>query len=150
ALPARRNAMPYSGPEAPPTLEIRVLPVTVRIAPGVAVFAPGASRAPSTAVKPRARLMPWSASPIAASSCVRWSRLASITPAADTIQARKTSASMMAPDNCGDPLVLASPPQGGRVHRRVPQPGELVSELADRHRKALHLQAGDVVAHQVP
>ena len=53
--------------------------------------------APSTAVKPRARLMPWSASPIAASSWVRWSRLASMTPAADTIQARKTSASMMAP-----------------------------------------------------
>src|SRR6266704_1992620 len=58
ALPARRKAMPYSGPEAPPTLEIRVLPVTVKIAPGVAVFAPGASRATSTAVKPRARLMP--------------------------------------------------------------------------------------------
>ena len=32
----------------------------------------------STAVKPRDRLMPWSASPIAASSWVRWSRLASI------------------------------------------------------------------------
>src|SRR5207302_49228 len=94
ALPARRNAMPYSGPEAPPTLEIRVLPVRVKIAPGVVA---AESSAPSTAVNPRERLMPWSASPIAASSCVRWSRLASITPAADTIQARKTSASMMAP-----------------------------------------------------
>jgi len=89
--------MPYSGPEAPPTLEIRVLPVTVKMDPGVVVFPPPASSALSTAVKPRARLMPWSASPIAASSWVRWSRLASMTPAAEVIQARKTSASMMAP-----------------------------------------------------
>ena len=36
ALPARRNAVPYRGPEAPPTLEIRVLPVTVEMAPGIA------------------------------------------------------------------------------------------------------------------
>src|SRR6266568_2732752 len=146
AFPARRNAMPYSGPEAPPTLEMRVLPVRVKIAPGVF---DAESSAPSTAVNPRERLVPWSASPIAASSCVRWSRLASITSAADTIQARKTSASMMAPTR-RDSLDLASPPQGGRVHRRVPQPGELLVERAGRHREALHLQAGDVVAHQVP
>src|SRR2546427_3447691 len=149
ALPARRNAMPYNGPEAPPTLEISVLPVTVRMAPGVGGGVGAASSAPRTAVKPRARLMPWSASPIAASSWVRWSRLASMTPAADTIQARKTSASMMAPTR-RESLALASPPQGRRVHWRVPEPGERVGELADRHREALHLQAGDVVAHQVP
>jgi hypothetical protein len=37
--------MPYSGPEAPPTLEIRVLPVTVRIAPACLLAAPGFQRA---------------------------------------------------------------------------------------------------------
>src|SRR6516225_2531060 len=96
-----------------------------------------------------------------------------MTAAAPVIQARKTSACMgfsyvlgpgaSVPRSAGraypraspalwEPLELelASPAQGGRVHRRVPQPGERVCELADRHRKSLHLQAGDVVAHQVP
>ena len=41
---------------APPTLEIRVEPVSVRTAPGVAGAA--VSSALSTAVNPRARLMP--------------------------------------------------------------------------------------------
>jgi len=35
-FPARRKAMPYSGPAAPPTTEMMVLPVRVRIFPGVA------------------------------------------------------------------------------------------------------------------
>ena len=56
ALPARRKATPYSGPEAPPTLEISVAPVSVSTAPGVAGAA--VSSALSTAVNPRARLMP--------------------------------------------------------------------------------------------
>ncbi len=61
AFPARRKAVPYSGPAAPPTSEMMVAPVTARILPGVAAAAtPGfwASRVRSTAVKPRARLMP--------------------------------------------------------------------------------------------
>src|ERR1700761_6251324 len=137
-LPARRKAVPYSGPEAPPTLEISVRPVRVRTAPGVAGWS--ASSAAVTAVNPRARLVPWSASPMAASSWVRWSRCAWTTAAMAVIQARKKSASMH----------LASPAQARCVHRGVPQPGQGVGELHDRHREALHLQAGDVVADQVP
>ena len=50
-----------------------------------------------TAPKPRAMLMPWSASPMAASSWVRWSRCVSTTAAAAVIQSRKNAASMGAP-----------------------------------------------------
>ena len=60
-FPARRKAVPYSGPAAPPTLEMMVLPVRIRIFPGVmgaAARRSSASSASSTALKPRARLMP--------------------------------------------------------------------------------------------
>jgi len=56
ALPACRNAVPYSGPDAPPTFEIRVEPVSLSTEPGVGVLA--CARAAPTALKPRARLMP--------------------------------------------------------------------------------------------
>ena len=35
AVAARRKAVPYSGPAAPPTLDIRVIAVSLRAAPGV-------------------------------------------------------------------------------------------------------------------
>src|SRR6201992_1620174 len=153
-LPARRKAVPYSGPDAPPTLGISVRPVSPRTAPGVA--GGSASSAATTAVNPRSRLVPWSASPMAASSWVRWSRWSRITAAMSVIQARKTSASMVSPPGGAggsaypQRLFSASPAQPGRVHWRVPQPGQVVGELGDRHREALHVQAGDVVADQVP
>src|SRR5215469_18510922 len=111
------------------------------------------------AVNPRARLIPWSASPIAASSWVRWSRCDSMTVPASASQARKNAASITAPrgssrrppvSTAAGLSFLPSPPEGWRVYRRVPKVGERVRELADRHREALHLQAGDVVADQVP
>src|SRR6202044_4162560 len=45
---------------------------------------------------------------------------------------------------------LPSPTEPGCVHRRVPQVCERIRQVADGHREALHLQAGDVVADQVP
>jgi hypothetical protein len=60
-FPARRKAVPYSGPAAPPTLEMMALPVRIRIFPGVrgaAARSSSASSASSAALKPRARLMP--------------------------------------------------------------------------------------------
>src|SRR5258708_39554159 len=51
-----------------------------------------------------------------------------------------------APPGCH---LLPSPPEGWCVHWRVPQLSERVGELADGDRKALHFQAGDVVADQV-
>src|SRR5215469_4569538 len=111
------------------------------------------------AVNPRARLIPWSASPIAASSWVRWSRCDSMTVPASASQARKNAASITAPRGSGRRppgaaaaglSFLPSPPQGGRVYRSVPKVGERFGELADRHGETLHLQAGDVVADQVP
>src|ERR1700744_4418294 len=150
-LPARRKAVPYSGPDAPPTLEISVRPVSVRTAPGVAGWS--ASSAATAAVKPRARLVPWSASPMAASSWVRWSRCSVTTAMMSVIQARKTSASMVSPPGRAQVSVRtpsASPAKPRCVHRRVPQPGQVVGELGDRDREALHVQAGDVVANQVP
>src|SRR5215469_8629191 len=156
-LPACRSAIPYSGPDAPPTFEMRVDPARMSTEPGVGVTA--WSSATAMALNPRARLIPWSASPIAASSWVRWLRWDSMTVPASASQARKNAASITAPrGSVRRPLLsaaaglsfLPSPPQGWRVYRRVPKVGERVRELAGRHREALHLQAGDVVADQVP
>ena len=59
-----------SGPLAPPTEETSVLPAIVSSLPGGSPPFCTAS-AFVTASKPRFMLMPWSPSPIAASSCVR-------------------------------------------------------------------------------
>src|ERR1700733_706260 len=45
---------------------------------------------------------------------------------------------------------LPSPTKPGRVYRRVPQVCERIRQVAYGHRESLHLQAGDVVADQVP
>ena len=62
--------MPYSGPLAPPTEVTRVMPTFLRSVTGVPRRS--ASTAAITASMPRIRLAPWSASPIAESSSVRY------------------------------------------------------------------------------
>ena len=73
ARPARRSAVPQSGPLAPPTVETSVLPGQDEQPPGRDAPSCPASALP-TASKPRSMFTPWSPSPIAASSWVRWSR----------------------------------------------------------------------------
>ncbi len=70
--PIRMNRVPNNGPLAPPTVETRVIPTLVRSAPAVGWGS--ASIALTAAFMPRSMFDPWSASPIAASSSVRWSR----------------------------------------------------------------------------
>ena len=68
---ARRNAVPYSGPDAPPTVLISVRPTTRRssaVAAWSVTAGSGAVRASSaatTALNPRSMLIPWSPSPMA-------------------------------------------------------------------------------------
>ena len=71
-LPIRRKNVPNSGPLAPPTVETNVIPTLVNSAPAVAGGV--SSNAATAAFMPRSMFDPWSASPIAASSSVRWSR----------------------------------------------------------------------------
>jgi hypothetical protein len=73
---------------------------------------------------------PWSASPMAESSWVRWSRSASIRSATAW-----TAATTAAP---------SSPVRG--VGRRVEQLLQLVVDRAHRDRRAGHVQRGHVVA----
>jgi hypothetical protein len=61
-------AVPQRGPLAPPTVETSVAPAVVSSFPGEPS---SPSSLPTTALKPRSMFVPWSASPIAASSCVR-------------------------------------------------------------------------------
>ena len=68
--------MPNNGPLAPPTVETNVIPTLDRSAPA---FGGGLSSSAATAAfMPRSMFEPWSASPIAASSSVRCSRLSAI------------------------------------------------------------------------
>src|SRR5262249_21392207 len=91
-LPACRKPVPYKGPDAPPVLLISARPTVVSTAPGVVGEV---SSSISCAVwKPRRRLMPWSASPIAASRWVRWSALSTTSWVASAIQARKVLTSI--------------------------------------------------------
>ena len=45
---------------------------------------------------------------------------------------------------------LSSPPERRGLHRGVPELDHLVVELQERERHALHLERGDVVAHERP
>ena len=66
ACPKERKNVPYRGPLAPPTDAIRAIATAL---PNAAASAgASASRAATTARQPRRRLVPWSASPMAASS----------------------------------------------------------------------------------
>src|SRR6266536_4895023 len=142
---ACRNPVPYRGPDAPPVLLISARPTVVSTAAGVDGSV--SSSIASAAWKPRRRLMPWSASPMAASRWVRWSALSTTSWVASAIQARKALTSI------GIPLPSfrlwsAAPAQCRGLDGGVPEFGQLGGELADGDRAAGHLQAGDVVADQ--
>lgn len=68
SLPARRSSVPYSGPDAPPTVLISVRPISTSTAPGVS--GGSCSTALRAATKPRRMFVPWSASPMGESSSV--------------------------------------------------------------------------------
>src|SRR6266545_966025 len=91
ACPAWTNAVPYSGPAAPPTIDTNVLPAWIRSWLGVAPSS--ALIRARTALKPRCMLVPWSASPLAATSWVRELCSASIRAAATSSQWRTHAAS---------------------------------------------------------
>ena len=114
--------MPYSGPAAPPTVEINVVATSFSTPPGVS----GGSRSSNldtSAVNPRLMFSPWSPSPIARSSRTSSSRCSTTTAAAARIAATTSSAVHATSD---------SPPQRGRVDRRVPQLDQLVVQLEQR------------------
>src|SRR6266849_6421188 len=70
--PPLRSAEPHSGPLAPPTVDTRVRPAMMSRRPGGDPLS--APRAWTTASKPLFMFVPWSPSPMAASSWTRWSR----------------------------------------------------------------------------
>ena len=92
---ACRNPVPYNGPEAPPVFAMSARPTAVSTAAGVGGSV--SSSIDTAAWKPRRRLMPWSASPMAASRWVRWSALSTTNWAASRIQARNVLASIVFP-----------------------------------------------------
>ena len=69
ALEARKKAVPYKGPAAPPTVDMRVF-ATVLSTPEMSASST-LSRAASAAVKPRSMFSPWSPSPMARSRSMR-------------------------------------------------------------------------------
>ena len=81
--------VPNRGPLAPPTVETNVIPTLVRSAP--AVGGRLSSSAATAAFMPRSMFDPWSASPIAASSSVRCSRLAAMRSANPRTHCSKTA-----------------------------------------------------------
>src|SRR5919204_4339936 len=108
-----------------------------------------------TADIPRSMLMPWSASPIAASSWVRYSLFASTSAANLRIQPSTSSyATLMraCPEEvAATPAIacLRRPSEPGGVDRRVPESGQLVVQLQQGDRATRHLQRRDVRPDQV-
>src|SRR5689334_9305086 len=144
ALPARRKAVPHSGPLAPPTVETSVEPAVVRSLPG---GASSPSSFATTAVKPRSMLVPWSASPIAASSCVRQSRCScSVAAAASTHRFTVPASTLVPPASIVRPS--RTPAQRRGVYGCIPQRGQLVVKLEQGDRDPGHLEARDVVADE--
>src|SRR6266498_4100308 len=99
--PGRRGCVPWpgrtsrNGPEAPPTLPISAMLTALSTAPMVG-SAGRASRRSMTVRKPRAMLVPWSPSPMAASSLVSSVACSSITAAV-----RRTQATACSVENMG-------------------------------------------------
>src|SRR5690606_36874459 len=138
-LPISRNMVPYSGPAAPPTFPMSAIATALKTP---AMSSGGlASRRSRAALKPRLMFMPWSASPMAESSSVRYSFCSSIREAASRSQ---TSTSSRPTESTS-----RSPTQAGRLHGGVPQLRQLVVELEQGDRDALHLEGRDVGADQV-
>src|SRR4029453_11927353 len=92
-------------------------------------------------------LAPWSASPIAESSRVRYS-LFSATVEANAFTQSSTRAYETVTATASTTL-LGAPPQARRIDRSVPQPCELIVELEQRDRAAGHLERCDVRPDQV-
>ena len=116
---ALRKAVPSSGPPAPPTVAMRVVATTLRTPPGVAGRFPAswaASSLVTTALMPRSRLSPWSASPMARSSSVSSARFSAISSAARRTQSRAQAASK---DILLPSRVLTG--VGSRPDRRAPE-----------------------------
>src|SRR5439155_6533462 len=86
------SAEPHRGPLAPPTVPTSVRPARMRSWPGGELES--ASRAWTTASKPLVMLVPWSPSPIAASSWTRWSFSSRMTTSIPCIQVAIVAASM--------------------------------------------------------
>src|SRR5512132_2194670 len=105
-------------------------------------------------------LMPWSASPIAASRAVRYSLFSAMAsakaPTHRTTSSCPTLTHHLPPGEMATwsppPSRLSSsraPAEPGRPHGRVPQCCEFVVELHERDRTALHLERRDVGADQL-
>src|SRR4051812_12870667 len=135
------NSVPYRGPAAPPTLDTSAIPTAFSDAP---MSSPSvAARRSSAFFIPRSMFVPWSPSPMAPSSLVRYARFSATSAANRFIQSSIASCVIVATG------LRAAPLQGDRVDRRVPQPLELVVDPQQRDRAARHLQRGDVVADEV-
>src|SRR4051795_3978942 len=140
AWPICMNSVPYRGPAAPPTLETSAIPTAFSDAP---MSSPSVvSRRSSTFFIPRSMFVPWSPSPMAPSSLVRYARFSATSAANRVIQSSIASCVIVTG-------LRAAPLQGDRVDRRVPQPLELVVEPQQRDRAARHLQRGDVGPDEV-
>src|SRR5438132_3577450 len=153
-VPICRNSVPYRGPPAPPTVDTSVMPAVFSRAP-MSCSSPASSTLTSTADIPRSMLIPWSPSPIAASSAVSCCLFASTSTANARIQ-RTTSSwpRLMRPDAfslsaTSTILCLCRPSETGGLDRRVPEAGQLVVQLQQRDRAARHLQRRDVGPDQV-
>src|ERR1051325_5365084 len=114
-----------------------------------------ASTLPRTADLPRCMLMPWSASRIAASSCVRCSFFASTSAAKVRIQRSTSSyATLMRARSdtiaaTSTSVYLCRPSEPGGLDRRIPEPSQLVVQLQQGDRATRHLQRRDVGPDQV-
>src|SRR3954449_771083 len=140
AWPICMNSVPYRAPAAPPTLETSAMPTAFSDAP---MSSPSVASSRSSAFFiPRSMFVPWSPSPIAPSSLVRYWRFSATSAANRFIQSSMASCVIVTG-------LRAAPLQGDRVDRRVPQPLELVVKAQQRDRAARHLQRGDVGPDEV-
>src|SRR5690606_22924632 len=145
AVPARRKKVPYRGPLAPPTLETRVMPTVRRMVPMSRSATP--FRRSRTAWRPRCMLAPWSASPRAASSAVRYSLCCSTAAAKARIHAR-TASLLITTVSASHPS--HAPPEARGRDGTIPEADHLIVQPQEGEGDALHLQRGDVGADQTP
>src|SRR6266516_2920054 len=121
----------------------------------MSVSSPVASILPSTADMPRCMLIPWSPSPTAASSWVRYSLFASTSAANARIQRRTSSwprlmrLDAFSVSATSTILFLCRPSETRGLDRRVPETSQLVVESQQGDRAARHLQRCDVGPDQV-
>src|SRR5690606_6109826 len=146
---ARRNAVPYKGPEAPPTVDMTVVAATRRTSETSAGGLLSSSRRATTVASPRARFAPWSPSPICRSSSTSSSLWCSTRAAAPRIQSsapatpkvihhsvRRDRCAQRCADTMAVPAAVwvpVSPEGGARVEPLVPpEQGAHVRDDRDR------------------